>query len=255
MTTTGNVVLITGAARRIGRALALDLAANGWAVAVHFNRSAVEANGVVEEIAAAGGRAAALAADLRVEAESLSLVERSVDELGPLNCLINNASVFEPDTPETATRHSWDLHMEVNLRAPFVLAQEFMRQLPDGREGNIINLIDQRVWNLGPDFTSYTLSKVGLWGLTQTLARAAAPRIRVNAIGPGPVLPSRHQTEQEFVEQWSTLPLQRQVGTEDICAGVRYILDAAAMTGQMIALDAGEHLGGAPEAAQEQTPE
>ena len=181
---------MTGAAQRIGRAIAVDLAAHGWAVALHHYLSAGAAAAVVEEIETAGGRAVTLDANLDVEDECRGLTERAAAELGVLTCLVNNASVFETDDPRTATRASWMRHMEVNLRAPFVLCQAFAAQLPDGMDGNIINLLDQRVWNLTPHFTSYTLSKSGLWSLTQTLALALAPQVRVNGIGPGPSLPS-----------------------------------------------------------------
>ncbi len=236
-------VLITGAAKRIGRAIALDLAEHGLAVAVHYNRSADEAAALVAEIAGKGGRAAAVAADLTAEEEVRSLIERAAAAVGGLGCLINNASVFERDTIETATRESWDRHMEVNLRAPFVLTQAFAAGLPDGAAGNVINIVDQRVWNLTPHFTSYTLSKAGLWAMTQTTALALAPRVRINAIGPGPVLPSNRQSDEDFRRQWRALPLGRPASPEEVAAAVRFILDAPAMTGQMIALDGGQHLG------------
>ncbi len=235
-------VLITGAAHRIGRALALGLAADGWAVAVHCNRSLSGARDVTDRIVAAGGRAAVLQADLADEKETHALVGRSAKALGPLSCLVNNASLFEYDNVETATEVSWRSHMDVNLRAPFVLTQAFSAQLPDDREGNVVNLIDQRVWRLTPHFTTYTVSKAGLWVLTQTLAMALAPRIRVNGIGPGPILPSERQTADQFAGQWSSTPLGRGATPEEICDGVRYILGAKAMTGQMIALDGGQHL-------------
>ncbi len=240
---TSPAVLITGAAKRLGRAMALDLAAHGHAVAVHHNTSAHEAAALVTEITDGGGRAAAVAADLAVEAEVQTLIERAAEAVGRLGCLINNASVFERDTVETASRESWDRHMEVNLRAPFVLTQDFARALADGSVGNVINIIDQRVWNLTPHFTSYTLSKAGLWAMTQTTALALAPRVRVNAIGPGPVLPSVRQSDADFRRQWRALPLGRPASPEEVAAAVRFILDAPAMTGQMIALDGGQHLG------------
>ena len=244
-------VLVTGAARRIGRAIALDLAAGGWTVCVHFNRSEAEARVVVDEISAAGGTAVAVKADLAVEEDAAGLIERANAAIGPLNGLINNASVFEKDTPETATKESWEAHMQVNLRAPFQLTQAFARQRPDGAEGNVINLIDQRVWNVTPFFTSYTVSKVALWGLTQNLALALAPSIRVNAIGPGPTLASIHQTEKQFERQWSALPLSRPAKLNEICQAVQFLLDAPSITGQMIVLDGGQHLGWAPGSAQE----
>jgi NAD(P)-dependent dehydrogenase (short-subunit alcohol dehydrogenase family) len=237
------VALVTGAGRRIGRAIAVDLARAGWTVAVHHNASATDAAALVREVIDGGGRAAAFAASFASEEETDSLLPRVVEVLGPVNCLVNNASIFEYDAPDTATRASWDQHMQINLRAPFLLSQRFAQLLPEGHAGSIINIVDQRVWKLTPHFTSYTLSKAGLWTLTQILAMAFAPRIRVNAIGPGPVLPSPRQTEQQFQRQWSQVPLQRPTAPEEIAAAVRFLIDAPAVTGQMIALDGGQHLG------------
>lgn len=234
--------LVTGGAKRIGRAIVLALARRQWTVAIHYNTSENDARQLAAEIASAGGQAGIFQADLASEEATASLITRVTAKIGPLNALINNASVFEYDTPETASRASWDVHMQVNLRAPFVLTQAFAAQphLADG--GNVINIIDQRVWNLTSQFTSYTLSKSALWTLTQTLALALAPRIRVNAIGPGPTMPSSRQTEESFRRQWASLPLERRVGPEEIGEAVAFILDAPSMTGQMIALDGGEHL-------------
>jgi NAD(P)-dependent dehydrogenase (short-subunit alcohol dehydrogenase family) len=236
-------VLITGAGKRIGKAIALDLAAQGWGVAVHYFTSRDDADAVVEEITRQGGRAAAVQANLGIEAETVGLVPAAVEQLGPLTALVNNASVFERDEIDDADRESWDRHMETNLRAPLVLSQAFARQLPADQDGCIVNIIDQRVWNLTPHFVSYTLSKAGLWTLTQTLALALAPRIRVNGIGPGPTLRNDRQSEEHFAAQWENIPLRRPTGPDEICQGVRFILDAPALTGQMIALDGGEHLG------------
>ncbi len=243
MTDRPGAVLVTGGAKRIGRAIALDLAAEGWALAVHYRRSQDEAQAVVGEIEAAGGQAIAVSANLALESDSAALVGRATTALGrPLTALINNASTFEHDDMDTATRQSWDVHLEANLRAPLVLSQAFARQLPQGVPGNIINLLDQRVWNLTSEFISYTLSKAGLWTLTQTMALALAPDIRVNAIGPGPVLASTHQSDAEFKAQNNALPLGQSGSPADIAAAVRYILCAGALTGQMIALDGGQHL-------------
>ncbi|HZF33266.1 MAG TPA: SDR family oxidoreductase [Candidatus Angelobacter sp.] len=235
--------LVTGAAKRIGGAIARDLARHGWAVAVHYHHSAADAAALVREIEQAGGRAVALPADLAREAHTHALIARAVEALGPLTCLVNNASLFEMDKIETVTRASWDAHIETDLRAPLVLSQDFAGQLPAGSQGNIVNMLDQRVWNLTPYFLSYTVAKMGLWTLTRTLALALAPRIRVNGIGPGPTLPSPRQSPEQFAEQCRATPLGRATTLEEICAAVQFILGAPAVTGQMIALDAGQHLG------------
>ncbi len=233
----------TGAALRIGRAIALDLAGHGWAVAVHHNRSAEAAEDLVRQIVADGGRAVALGADLAREAESAGLIARAVAALGPLGCLVNNASRFERDEIDGVTRESWDSHLEPNLRAPLVLAQGFAKALPPNRGGVIINLLDERVWNLTPHFISYTVSKSALWTLTRTLALALAPHIRVNGIGPGPALPSARQSAEQFARQCASLPLGRGTTPEEICQAIQFLLAASSMTGQMIALDGGQHLG------------
>lgn len=235
--------LVTGAGKRIGRAIARDLAAHGWAVAVHCGHSVAEAESVVAGIRAGGGLAAVLPADLGREAEVRDLIPSAVRHLGPLTLLVNNASRFERDEAMDVTRESWDLHMEANLRAPFVLSQCFAAQMPEDESGLIVNLLDQRVWNPTPHFVSYTLSKMGLWALTRTLAMALAPRIRVNGIGPGPTLRNDRQTEAEFAAQCDSTPLRRGTTPEEICAAIRFLIAAPAVTGQMIALDGGEHLG------------
>ncbi|HUI16691.1 MAG TPA: SDR family oxidoreductase [Alphaproteobacteria bacterium] len=241
------VALVTGAARRIGRALALDLARQGFAVAVHHRaRAKAAAAEVIAEIATAGGRAAAFAADLAREDETATLVPRVEEALGPLGLLVNNAARFERDEVQDATRESWDLHMEANLRAPFVLAQAFARRLPEAAEGVIVNLLDQRVARLTPHYVSYTVSKTGLMTLTHTLALALAPRIRVNAIGPGPVLAGPRQSEAQFARQWRATLLGRGTTLAEICGALRFILAAKSMTGQMIALDGGHRLGSPP---------
>jgi NAD(P)-dependent dehydrogenase (short-subunit alcohol dehydrogenase family) len=235
--------LVTGAAKRLGRATALALADGGYDVAVHYGSSKSDADAVVAAIAAKGRRAVALSADLSHETDTQKLVAAATKALGPLTCLVNNASLFERDEALTVTRASWDAHFETNLRAPFVLMQEFARQLPDTANGAIVNIVDERVWNLTPHFVSYTLSKAGLWTLTQVMAMALAPRIRVNAIGPGPTLPSPRQSAEQFAKQQASVPLQHGATPEEIAAAVRFILSSGAMTGQMIALDGGQHLG------------
>jgi NAD(P)-dependent dehydrogenase (short-subunit alcohol dehydrogenase family) len=234
--------LVTGAARRIGRAIALDLAAQGFGIGVHYHRSPDAAEALVAAIKAKGGRAVALRADLGRESETALLIASLAETLGAPTLLVNNASLFERDDALTATRASWDAHMEANLRAPFVLSQEFARHLPADADGLIVNMLDQRVWNVTPHFTSYTLSKAGLWTMTQTLALALAPRVRVNAIGPGPVLPSSRQSQAQFDRQVASVPLRRSAKLEEICAAIHFMIAAKSMTGQMIALDGGQHL-------------
>jgi NAD(P)-dependent dehydrogenase (short-subunit alcohol dehydrogenase family) len=240
---THKTVLITGAGRRIGRALAERLGRSGWAVGVHFHGSSTEADAVVAEIAQAGGRAAALSADLAHHDEVEKLIPACVAALGPVGAVINNASIFERDEIGTATQASWDSHIAVNLRAPLFLTQAFAAQLDADARGAVINLIDERVWHLTPHFVSYTVSKAGLWTLTQTLAMSLAPRIRVNAIGPGPTLPSPRQTQAQFAAVARSMPLLRGTTPAEICDAAEFILAAPAMTGQMIALDGGQHLG------------
>jgi NAD(P)-dependent dehydrogenase (short-subunit alcohol dehydrogenase family) len=235
--------LVTGGARRIGRALSLALADQGYAVAIHHHDSKKDAEALVAQIIRAGGKAVALAADFADEAAVGELLPRAMAALGPIGCLVNNASIFENDTAATATRDGWDRHLAVNLRAPFVLMQGFARHLPKESGGVIVNLLDERVWNLTPFFLSYTLSKAGLWTLTQTMALALAPRIRVNGIGPGPTLPSPRQSTEQFLDRCRKMPLRRGTSPGEIATALRFILSAPAMTGQMIALDGGEHLG------------
>ncbi len=237
------IALVTGGAKRIGKSIALRLAENGWSVAIHYRKSAAKAEAVAAEVRLRGGRAMTVAADLGSEDEVVTIIPRVTAELGPLTLLVNNASVFEMDKADTVTRESWDKHLEANLRAPFVLSQAFARQLPEGEQGNIVNLLDQRVWKLTPYFVSYTIAKMGLWTLTRTLALAYAPRIRVNGIGPGPTLPSPRQTEEQFAAQSAAMPLGHGATPQEIARGILYILSAPSMTGQMIALDGGEHLG------------
>lgn len=234
--------LVTGAARRIGRAIALDLARQGWDVAVHANNSRDEADGLAREIAALGRRATVLSADLTREEEVERLLPNAAAALGPVGLLVNNASIFEQDDISSMERAGWERHMEANLRAPALLIQRFAAALPSDAEGVIVNIIDQRVLHPGPDFLSYTLSKSGLWTLTRTLALALAPRIRVNAIGPGPVLRSIHQSEADFAAEVDSVPLRRQTDLAEICRAIGFILQARSMTGQMIALDGGQHL-------------
>ena len=245
--------LVTGAGKRLGRAMALYLADHGHDVAVHYASSAEAAEEVVAEIRARGRRAEAVQADLLSEAATQALVGRAAEVLGgPLACLVNNASIFEYDNIETATRDSWDRHVESNLRAPFVLIQNFAAQVPaplaDDQDepvaqGLVINMLDQRVRKLTPEFMTYTIAKMGLWALTQTAAQALAPRVRVNAIGPGPTLRGGRQSEQHFARQRAATVLGRGSNPEDICAALGYFLSSPAITGQLLCVDGGQHLG------------
>lgn len=234
--------LITGAARRIGRSIALDLAEAGWAVAIHYRNSSPEAEALAEEIRGGGGRARTFQGDLADRQALDRLVAEVGRELGPVTTLINNASEFLPDSIGNLDEKTWDLHLCINLKAPVFLSEAMAKQLPEDVEGNIINITDQRVWNLTPEFFSYTISKAGLWTATRTLAQALAPRIRVNAIGPGPVLRSIHQTDDDFEREKQSTLLKRGPSAKEIAAAVRFILATPSLTGQMIALDGGQHL-------------
>ncbi len=240
------VALVTGASHRLGRAMALALAEDGFKVAAHYSQSAREADDLVACIKANGGEACAFQADLTDERQTQGLIPAVSERMGPVGVLVNNAARFERDEVATATRDGWDLHMETNLRAPFVLSQQMDKALPTDAKGVIVNMVDQRVWNLTPHFTSYTLSKAGLWTLTQTLALALAPRIRVAAIGPGPALPSTRQTQRQFDAQAARTPLQVPTSPQEIVDALRFILSTPSYTGQMIALDGGQHLDWAP---------
>ncbi len=246
--------LVTGAGTRLGRAMALHLAGRGHAVAVHYNASKDAADEVVAAIRAQGGRAEALQADLLDEAAMHALVPAAVEALGGgLTVLVNNASIFEHDTIFTSSRESWDRHMESNLRAPVVLTEHFAEGAPDPlfeapREeplarALVVNMIDQRVRKLTPEFMSYTIAKMGLWAFTQTAAQALAPRVRVNAIGPGPTLRGARQSEEHFTDQRRATILQRGSSPEDIVHALDYFLGAPAVTGQLLCVDGGQHLG------------
>lgn len=245
--------LVTGAGHRLGRAMALYLARRGYDVAVHYANSAPEAAAVADEIRAMGRQAVALQADLLDEAQTQSLLPAAAKALGgPIGCLVNNASIFEYDTLHSATLSSWDRHMGSNLRAPFVLTQAMAAQglepLIDAAgepvaTGLIVNMIDQRVRKLTPEFMTYTLAKAGLWTLTRTAAQALAPAIRVNAIGPGPTLRGARQSEAHFIAQRANTISGRGAGAGDITAALGYFLDAPSVTGQLLCVDGGQHLG------------
>jgi NAD(P)-dependent dehydrogenase (short-subunit alcohol dehydrogenase family) len=237
-----HTALITGAAKRIGRQLALDLADAGYNIAVHCNASVNEAEQVASLIRAKGRKASVVQGDLALIETPERITTAAVQSLGPLDLLINNASIFEPDEAGSISTESWARHQDTNLRAPIMLAQAFAKQLPAHEYGNVINIIDQRVLKLNPRFFSYTLSKTGLWTATRTLAQALAPRIRVNAIGPGPALPSSRMDQAEFDKQAGLTLLGRGTTPQEISAVTKFILSQPALTGQMIALDGGQHL-------------
>ena len=245
--------LVTGAADRLGRAMALRLAELGCDVAVHYAGSIEKASETVAMIKATGRNAVALQADLVDLDAAEALVGRASDALGgPLSILVNNASIFEHDTIETATRDSWDRHMRSNLQAPFILSQNFAAQAPETKpdargepmaQAAIVNMIDQRVRKLTPEFMTYTLAKMGLWAFTRTSAQALTPKIRVNGIGPGPTLRGGRQSEEHFAEQRSATISGRGSNPEDICGALEYILKSPALTGQLLCIDGGQHLG------------
>jgi len=244
--------LVTGAGKRLGRAMALYLAGRGFDVAVHYATSRAAAEETASDIIAQGQRTSLLQANLLDEAETQALLPRAAAALGgPITCLVNNASIFEADNIHTATAESWERHIGSNLRAPFVLTQAMAAQglqaTSDERgelraTGLIVNMIDQRVLSLTPEFMSYTIAKMGLWAMTRTTAQALAPAIRVNGIGPGPTLQGQHQTEEVFAQERRDTVLERGVNLEDITAALGYFLDAPAITGQLICIDGGEHL-------------
>ena len=243
MTSQNGYMLITGAGKRIGRHLALHFGAEGYPVAVHYNGSENDANDVVKSIRDYGGSAFAFKADLQNEKAALSLIDQASEAFNiPCTALINNASVFENDSIEDFSVKAWHMHMGVNTLAPMILTQTFAQQLPTGTNGNIINIIDQRVWRPNPQFLTYTASKAALYSLTRTTAQALAPKIRVNAIGPGPVLESIHQSEGSFQAEADNVLLEKGPDLDEIANTVDFIIKTPSMTGQMIALDGGQHL-------------
>jgi len=244
--------LVTGAGKRLGHAMALELAACGHDIAVHYNGSAEAAAETVAAVEALGRRAVALQADLLDEASVAGLMPAAVSALGQVDVLVNNASIFEHDDIETATLDSWNRHIGSNLRAPFVLTQALAAQLPAEADrdengeplvrGLVINMIDQRVRKLTPEFMTYTIAKMGLWAFTRTAAQALAGKARVNAIGPGPTMQGARQSADHFAAQRAATVLGRGADPEGICAALRYFLDARAVTGQLICVDGGQHL-------------
>lgn len=236
------VALVTGAADRIGAAIARALGWVGYAVVIHYRSDAEGARAVRKEIVGAGGQATIVKADLARRSQRASLVAKAAAAFGPLTVLVNNASAFDPDSARDLDETLWDRHFAIHAEAPVFLARDFAAQLPPGAEGNIVNMIDERVLHPSPSYFSYTLSKSVLWTATRTLAQSLAPAIRVNAIGPGPVLPHSRQSQAEFDRSVAALPLQRHAGPEAIAEGVLMLLRTSSLTGQMLALDGGEHL-------------
>ncbi|MCF2871233.1 SDR family oxidoreductase [Octadecabacter sp. G9-8] len=242
--------LVTGGAARLGKAMALYLASRGYAVAVHYNSNKAAAEAVAAQC---GNGSIALQADLLDETETQDLLPTAVRQLGqPVTVLVNNASIFEYDTVQTATKTSWDRHIGSNLRAPFVLTQALAAQAPDATLDDadepvasslVVNMIDQRVRKLTPEFMTYTIAKMGLWAFTQTAAQGLAPHVRVNAIGPGPTLRGARQSQDHFDRQRDNTVLKRGANPSDITAALGYFLDAPAVTGQLLCVDGGQHLG------------
>lgn len=242
MTSSKGTVLVTGAARRIGKAIALDLAASGYRIAIHANSSGQEAEAVADFIRNAGGVAEVFLADLSDGKATRALHNEVTGKLGAPDIIVNNASVFEDDNVRDFDEDKFDRNFAIHVKAPAILAEAMATNLTDERDGLIINIIDQRVWKLTPRFFSYTLSKAALWTATQTMAQALAPRIRVNAIGPGPTLANERQKDEEFAKQTEAVPLQRGPELAEFGATIRYLHEARSVTGQMIALDGGQHL-------------
>lgn len=234
--------LVTGAAKRVGRVVAERLAAEGFAVAIHCNASREEADAMAGRIAASGGRACVVQADLADPDAGSRIVAEAVAALGPLGLLVNNASLFEPDTLDTLDLALWERHFAVNLRSPVFLTKAFAAALPGAEEGLVVNILDQRVWKPTPLFFSYQLTRSALFTATQTMAQALAPRIRVNAIGPGPTLVSPRQGDADFAKQAAAVPLRRPSSPDEVADAVLYFWGARSVTGQMIALDGGQHL-------------
>ncbi|OWJ77042.1 SDR family oxidoreductase [Haematobacter genomosp. 1] len=244
--------LVTGAGKRIGREMALYLGQRGYEVAVHYSASANGADEVVRQIRDAGGQAVALQADLLSASETESLVPRAVDMLGgALTLLVNNASIFEYDTLASATAESWDRHIGSNLRAPFFLTQAFAAQAPQAGKDDrgetvaqalVVNIIDQRVEKLTPEFMTYTIAKMGLWAFTRTAAQALAPTIRVNGIAPGPTLRGARQDDDHYRRQRAATILERGADPSDITAALGYLIEARSVTGQLLFVDGGQRL-------------
>ncbi|MEO9340506.1 SDR family oxidoreductase [Mesorhizobium sp. SB112] len=242
MAEAGKTALVTGGAKRVGRAIVLDLAQAGFSVAIHCNTSTRDADALAGEIRQAGGKAAVVQAELTDMAQVDTLMAKAASALGGVSVLVNNASVFEDDSLTDFDWEGWDRHFDIHLKAPVLLARRFAEALPKKQDGLIVNIIDQRVWKPTPRYFSYALSKSSLWNATKTMAQSLAPNIRVNAIGPGPTLMNARQNEDDFAAQVDSLLLKRGPDLSEFGATIRYLWDARSVTGQMIALDGGQHL-------------
>jgi len=236
-------LLITGGGKRVGKELALFLGASGYEIVIHYRASKAAADAVAKTITQGGGQAVTLKADLENTGEAKNLIDRAAEKLGrPVSGLINNAAAFQQDTLESFNQTSFEKNINTNLRAPMLLCQAFAKALPKKTPGAIVNIIDQRVLNLTPGFLTYTLSKHALLTLTRILAVELGPQIRVNGIGPGPTLPSVYQSEEDFANEVAGLPLGKGPTLNEIARATKFLLETPAMTGQMIALDGGQHL-------------
>ncbi|MGZ3410723.1 MAG: SDR family oxidoreductase [Xanthobacteraceae bacterium] len=234
--------LVTGGAQRIGGAIVRALADRGYAVAIHAHQSTAPADELCRAILANGGRAAVVTADLFDHASVVALIAKAAGAVGPLTLLVNNAGEFEPDAIGSLDRALFDRQFAINLRAPLFLAEKFAAQVPAGANASVVNIVDQRVFKLTPQFVSYTLTKSALHTATTTLAQALAPRVRVNAVAPGPTLPSPRQDAADFARQAHTLPLGRGPTPQDVADAVVYLAGAASVTGVTIAVDGGQHV-------------
>lgn len=236
------VTLVTGGAKRIGSHIAQGLAARGYPVIIHCNSSTAQAQELAQRIRDKGGKAAVVSADLANSAQVATLIDDAQQHFGPIELLINNASLFEDDRIGTLSNDLWDRHFAIHVKAPVFLAQAMAEALPEDKQGLIVNITDQRVLKLNPQFLSYTLSKTALWTATRTLAQALAPAIRVNAIAPGPTLPSERQNVEDFQKQVDAVLLKKAPLLDEFATTIDYLWNTRSITGQMITLDGGQHL-------------
>ena len=239
---TPGVAIVTGGSKRIGKSIVKKLSFLGWKVIIHYNSNKNDALSLQKEIQKKGGAASIIKANLNSSKATEELISKSEKKFGKLTLLVNNASIFENDSVHSLTIDTWDIHNNVNTKAPLLLSQSFAKLLPKKEPGVIINIIDQRVFSPRPDFISYSSSKNSLFWLTKVLAQALSPKIRVCAIGPGPTLKGARQTDNDFKNQSQSVPLGNGSSPEEISQAIEFILNASSFTGQMITLDGGEHL-------------